>query len=172
MRPYKTGSLRPCKTPSDDGLIAKRLEYFLGNGALEMLAIGAHWLPDRNVALLLQHTRQRVMPSLTVRPMKLDVENVLVALPGFIEHEVVLGRRVPVEDRLMEHGFVPHRVEHAFQELSAISGSLAERETCATVGSAQKSTSLCVQAASCAACGGRADFCQGDGMAQTHCDCW
>jgi len=25
-------------TPSDDGLIANRLEYFLGNGALEMLA--------------------------------------------------------------------------------------------------------------------------------------
>jgi hypothetical protein len=84
--------LHPRKTPSDDGLVANRLEYFLGNGALELPAIEAHWLPDRNVALLLQHTRQRVMPSLTVRPMKLDVENILVALPGFIEHEVVLGR--------------------------------------------------------------------------------
>jgi hypothetical protein len=56
--------------------------------------------------------------------MKLDVENILVALPGFIEHEVVLGRRVPVKDRLMEHGFVPHRVEHAFQELEELTAPL------------------------------------------------
>src|SRR4051794_27367735 len=65
-----------------------------GNVDLLMPAVVAHGLPDGDVALLLQQTRQRLMPTLTVRAMKLDLENVLVALPGLVEHEVVLGGRV------------------------------------------------------------------------------
>src|SRR5438874_431676 len=92
--------------------------------AQPILTIGTHRLPDRNVALLLQQPRQRIMPGLAVRPMELDAENILVALPGLIQHEPVLARRIPVENGLVEHWLAPHRVEHAFQQLKELAAPI------------------------------------------------
>jgi hypothetical protein len=80
--------------------------------------------PDLNVALLPQHARQRLVPSLTVGSVKLDVENVFMVLPCLAEHEALLRRRVYAQDRLVEHGFAPHGIEDALQELEELTALL------------------------------------------------
>src|SRR5690242_5633612 len=76
-----------------------------------LLSVAADRLPDGNLAFTSKNCGKRIMPGLPIRPMQLHAQHVLVALPGLAKHEAVLGRRVTVQDRLMEGGFVPHCVE-------------------------------------------------------------
>jgi hypothetical protein len=38
-----------------------------------------------------------------------------MALPGFIEHEAILRRRIAMQNRLMEHGLAAHGVKHSIE---------------------------------------------------------
>src|SRR5882724_7786092 len=60
------------------------------------------------------------MPRAAIGPVQLDVHDVVVALPCLVEHEAVLGFRIPMEDRLAEIRLLAHGIEHAFQKLEEL----------------------------------------------------
>jgi hypothetical protein len=60
------------------------------------------------------------MPRSTIGAMKLGVENILVTLPGLVEHEAILGRRVSMQHRFAEHRFASHRIKDGLQELEKL----------------------------------------------------
>jgi len=46
--------------------------------------------------------------QLAIRTAQLYVKDVLVTLPSLVQHETAVSGLVPMQDRLMKHGFVPH----------------------------------------------------------------
>src|SRR5262245_34982654 len=66
------------------------------------------------------------MPPLPIGPPKLNLDDVLVVLPGLIEHEAILAAGIPVQDRLVEHGLGPHRIEDAAQQLEKFCAPLLD----------------------------------------------
>src|SRR5690606_35532798 len=75
--------------------------------------VRAQGLPDLDLPWRPQQLRQRRMPFRPVWPPELNLDHVVVALPGLAEHEAVCRLRVAVQHGLMEHRLVAHRVEHA-----------------------------------------------------------
>lgn len=55
------------------------------------------------------------MPGLTIGAQQLDPYDIPMALPGFIEHEAILRRRIAMQNRLMEHGLAAHGVKHSIE---------------------------------------------------------
>ena len=81
------------------------------------IAIGAHGLPDRDVAGCAKQGRQRVMPSPAIGTLELDGHDILVALPGLVEHEAILQLGIAMQDRFVEHGLAAHGIEDASEKV-------------------------------------------------------
>jgi hypothetical protein len=60
------------------------------------------------------------MPGPAVGTLELDGHDILMALPGLVEHEAVVRLGIAMQDRFVEHGLAAHGIEDAGEKAEEV----------------------------------------------------